>query len=73
MTCASCNLEPAAPGSDRCQFCTQAPLIMLLSLRARAALFAIQARHPGLSMIEAVNCALIMHDRAERGEVGLPG
>lgn len=69
MTCTSCKLEPAAPGSDQCQLCALAPLIMRLSLRARAALFAIQARHPGLSMIEAINCALIMHDRAERGEV----
>lgn len=69
MNCTSCKLEPAAPGSDRCQFCALAPLIMRLSLRARAALFAIQGRHPGLSMIEAINCALILRDRAERGEL----
>jgi hypothetical protein len=66
MNCTLCHLHPSRPGADRCQKCTGIHLIRL-SGEARKALAAILARHPGLTVDQAVSSCLVMHDQDEAG------
>ena len=68
MTCTFCQLTPARIGTDRCHTCAGLHVVRL-PREAQEALAAIRARHPGLSVDRAIAAALILQDRAERGEV----
>ena len=68
MICTSCQFALAPPGSDRCHTCSGLHTIRL-PRAAQEALAAIRARHDGMSVDHAIAAALILHDRAERGDL----
>ena len=68
MNCTFCQLAPARIGSDRCHTCSGLHIVRL-PRAAQEALAAILARHPDLSVDRAISAALILHERAERGEL----
>ena len=61
MNCTVCHLYPSRTGTDRCARCAGIYLVRL-SGEARKALAAIMARHPGLTVDQAISSCLIMHD-----------
>lgn len=68
MTCTFCQLTPSRPGTDRCRTCAGLHVIRL-PRAAQEALASIRARHDGMSVDHAIAAALILHDRAERGDL----
>ena len=68
MNCTLCHLHPSRPGTDRCPRCNGV-LLLRLPRPAADALRAILSRHEGMSAEAAISAAIILQDRAERGEV----
>ena len=68
MTCTSCQFALASPGADRCHTCAGLHVVRL-PREAQEALAAIRARHDGLTVDRAIAAALILQDRAERGDL----
>jgi hypothetical protein len=68
MTCTFCQLTPARIGADRCHTCAGLHIVRL-PRAAQEALAAIRARHDGLTTDGAIAAALILQDRAERGDL----
>ena len=68
MNCTLCHLHPSRPGTDRCPRCSGV-ILLRLPRPAADALRAILARHDGLTAEGAIAAALILQDKAERGDL----